>query len=295
MPGHEDNQSVSREPQHGADHGQGDPSEAKADRTLRHEPEKANGTYRPGQSVWDEPDILPGRTDNLVEQDWYCSRCGYNLRGLSVGRRCPECGHVELYRPPPPGVDSYGGWLRERMGRTAPETCWMIAVGAAMLGGLWAIIASVVGTQRWGAGGWSMLLVGVLYAPAIEETMKIAAGAYVVELRPYWFRRAEQIQVATVGAAVVFAVIENLIYLYVYVKNPSPGLVAWRWSVCTALHIGCTTLATRGLVDVWQRAVTEFRRPRITRALRCVVPAMAIHGVYNAAVICHQTVGGPLW
>jgi hypothetical protein len=290
-----DDQSVSHEPHlqpEGQDlAGKADPSEQAADRTLRYEPARAEGTYREGRSVWDEPDILPGRSDDAIVQDWFCSGCGYNLRGLTAGHPCPECAHVELYRPPPPGAESYGSWLTERVGRTSLEMGWIIAVGAALIGGLWAIVASLLGTQRWGAGGWGMLIMAVVYAPAIEEVMKVAAGAYVVELRPYWFRRTEQIQLATIGAAVVFAVIENLIYLFVYVKNPSGALMAWRWTVCMALHVGCTMLATHGLLDVWQQAVTEYRRPRITRALRTLVPAIGLHGAYNATMMGLELAG----
>ncbi len=270
-----------------------DPSEARADRHLRFEPAGAESTFRDGHSVWDEPDILPGRSDNLIDQDWLCSACGYNLRGLFVGQRCPECGRVELYRPPPPGVDSYRTWLQRHVERTGPETCWLVALGAALVGGLWAVIASLIGTQHAGIGGWSTFILAAVYAPAIEETMKIAAGAYVVELRPYWFKRDEQIHLATVGAAVVFAVIENLIYLHVFVQSPTVKLALWRWFVCTALHVGCTYLAARGLVEVWRQALTEYRRPRITQALRFLVPAIILHGAYNGSMIAAEGIFGP--
>jgi len=270
-----------------------DPSEASRGGRERFEPAGAESTYRDGHSIWDEPDILPGRSDSLIGQDWLCSACGYNLRGLFVGQRCPECGRVELYRPPPPGVNSYRTWLLRQIGQTEPETCWLVALGAALVGGLWAVIASLIGTQHAGVGGWSTFLLAVVYAPTVEETMKIAAGAYVVELRPYWFQRQEQIHLATVGAAVVFAVIENLIYLYVFVQGPTVKLALWRWLVCTALHAGCTYLAAGGLVEVWRQALTEYRRPRITRALRYLVPAIILHGAYNGSMIAAEGIFGP--
>jgi hypothetical protein len=32
------------------------------------------------------------RLDAIVAEDRPCLRCGYNVRGLRVGGRCPECG-----------------------------------------------------------------------------------------------------------------------------------------------------------------------------------------------------------
>jgi uncharacterized repeat protein (TIGR04138 family) len=39
--------------------------------------------------------------DGLIEFDLECEECGYNLRSLPIGHRCPECG-----KPAPPGVAS---------------------------------------------------------------------------------------------------------------------------------------------------------------------------------------------
>ena len=36
-----------------------------------------------------------------VEDDRQCDQCGYNLRGLRFGGRCPECGTTIRYRRDP--------------------------------------------------------------------------------------------------------------------------------------------------------------------------------------------------
>jgi uncharacterized repeat protein (TIGR04138 family) len=38
-------------------------------------------------------------SDEIISFNLKCNRCGYNLRGLPVGHRCPECG-----KPAPPGI-----------------------------------------------------------------------------------------------------------------------------------------------------------------------------------------------
>ena len=68
----------------------------------------------------------------------------------------------------------------------------------------------------------------------------------------------------------------------------SGGVIIWRWSVCTALHVGCTAVATRGLVEVWQRAVNERRPPRMGDGYRMLVLAIVIHALYNGAVIAYE-------
>ena len=62
-------------------------------------------------------------------------------------------------------------------------------------------------------------------------------------------------------------------------------MMLWRWIVCTALHIGCTRLATTGLVRVWERTVNEGRPPRMGLGARALFTAIAIHAAYNAGAI----------
>ena len=38
-------------------------------------------------SVFDEPAIFPRNEKQLIDSDWPCSKCGYNLRGLTTGNR----------------------------------------------------------------------------------------------------------------------------------------------------------------------------------------------------------------
>jgi predicted RNA-binding Zn-ribbon protein involved in translation (DUF1610 family) len=245
-------------------------------------PASEESLARRGESVFEEPDIFPGGPAEVVDRDWSCSQCGYNLRGLEAGHPCPECGHREIYRPAPPGTRSYRTWIEGRLARTSPSAGWFVALTAAVLGGPFAVIGAVFGGPRGGPVSLSGLAMVVALAPTMEETLKIALAAYVVELRPYLFRRAGQIVAAAVGSAFVFAAIENFIYLNIYVPHPSQGLFIWRWTICVALHVGCSAVAATGLIEIWKQAVSELRPPRLTQGLSRLMLAIGIHGTYNA-------------
>jgi len=260
------------------------PDEAAGERRLVDEV-RADLLSAPGQSIHEEPDIFPARKPEVLEQDWSCSRCGYNLRGLEAGHPCPECGHRELYRPAPPGSASYAGWLAGKLAGGSPRLGWLTALTLALAGGPLAILAALFKSGQSGVAGLSTLILAVVFGPAAEEALKIALAWCVVEVRPCLFRRAGQIRLATVGAAFLFAVIENFIYLNIYVPNPSLSLVVWRWTVCVALHTGCTLLAANGLIRVWRRTVTELRPPELSSGLPELAWAIIIHGFYNLVAI----------
>lgn len=294
MSARRDRHSIDDEPHFHASQGKADPSEERATRNLRSDSAHTDPTYRQGQSIYDEPDILPGREGETVSQDWTCSACGYNLRGLPLEKGCPECGHRELYRPPPPGEDSYETWLSHHRSRVRARHGWQVACAAAALGGVFAVVTALVKTAPGGALIMGMPLVTILFAPLVEETMKIATASYLIETKPYVFDRVGQIQLATLGSAFVFAVIENLLYLHVYLPNPSTTLILWRWFACTGLHVGATALATRGLVDVWEQTMTEKRRPELSKAFPALIAAILLHGCYNAGVLGWESLSGPM-
>ena len=289
MPTHEDDQSVFNEPHRRPDLKPPDPSEKRAEHTLsRKQPKEDAG--RDALGVYDEPDIFPGRGAEVIDQDWSCDHCGYNLRGLPNGHPCPECGQKALYRPAAADATSYHNWLRHRIETISPFKAWMVAVAVALVGGPWAVLTAFlhVGPGMGGAAG--MIPMVAIFGPVLEETMKIGLVACVIELRPYLFRRVEQLQLAAVGSALTFAVIENFLYLEVYVPNHTLQLALWRWTVCVALHVGCTLVASGGLVKVWQRAVTECRPPRLSLGLRPLVVAIVIHACYNAGAVLFEYV-----
>ena len=271
----QDDHSIEREPHLQPHPRQIDPSEAKAEQELSGEEGDKEGQPH---SIYDEPAVLPGQEGKPILRDWSCSSCGYNLRGLTTGRRCPECGHIEVYHPPPEEKESYGQWFERQRSAVTPGQSWAAVIVAAVIGGPFAIVGALM---IFPSPAWLMLIV---IGPTTEEMMKIAAICLVIEVKPYIIRHPNQIIAAGVLSAFVFAVIENILYVKIYMATPLPTIIAWRWVVCTSLHVGCTAICSFGLLKVWQRTVDEQRPPRLSGAVPLFTLAIILHGAYNATV-----------
>ena len=64
-------------------------------------------------SVYYERNIFPERqgAPQTCEREWSCSACGYNRRGLSITKPCPECGHIERDTLAPLDKPGFAPWL----------------------------------------------------------------------------------------------------------------------------------------------------------------------------------------
>lgn len=256
-----------------------DPSESKADRTLGNRKHKPGNDERAGHSVFDEPGIFPDDSamQAVIDRDWYCTHCGYNRRGGRLSESCPECGRMDFTPPAALDKSGYARWLHERIEKTTEWQSWLTVLAITLAGGLFAI-AGALCTE----GGPMMLIV---FGPVTEEVMKVAAAAIVVETKPYLIKRSGQLFAATLTSAAVFAVIENVLYLNVYIPNPSPNIVAWRWVICTAMHMTTAGIATVGVARVWERTCSQLRKPTLPIELQWLVLAIVIHGSYNALAV----------
>lgn len=243
-----------------------------------------------------------GLSPTAPSVDMVCWRCAYSRAGLALDLACPECGSPAfrphdtdpdasvweevttapaLAGPPPRDATTYARWLEARLLERDVGKSWAMTGLIALFAGPLAIVASFWGADQ-SLVGLSLLLV---IGPVVEEAVKLAMPTCIVERRPYLFLSRFQVIVCGAAAGLVFAVIENLLYLHVYVPAPSPALVAWRWTACVALHVACSTLAATGLANEWKRAIDARRRPSIDAAARWLILSIILHGSFNALAL----------
>lgn len=191
----------------------------------------------------------------------------------------------ELVGETPVGELTYRSWLKKRHEQTSESTTWLATIGVALLAGPWAILGAFL--NPFISGGYTAAGIGavVLFGPVVEEMLKAGTALIMIEKRPFLFRSPVQIFLCVLAGAAVFAVIENVLYLYVYVPDPPEGLIQWRWSICILLHMGCTLIAGMGLHRMWKDLWRRRGRPRLSIAFPYLVVAMVVHGGYNTFAV----------
>jgi hypothetical protein len=190
-----------------------------------------------------------------------------------------------------PAQLTYGRWLDEGRARWGLAKSWGLTLLIALAAGPWAVAGALFNSGQ----SFSGTLMLVFFGPVTEELMKIAGVILVIEKWPYALRGSLQIILCCVAGGLAFAAIENLLYLHVYVDDPTPRLVLWRWTVCVALHTVCSFIAGLGAVRVWRRVWADRAPPRLALAFPFIVAATVTHGLYNATAYVLELSGALRW
>ncbi len=192
----------------------------------------------------------------------------------------------------PEGQITYERWITAGIEKTTWLESLSLTLMLVLAAGPWGILGAIMS----GSGADPILSMGkilgaTILAPVTEEITKVAATLWVVEKRPYWFKSVWQILLCAVAGGALFAVIENLIYIYVYVPSGSEAFQTWRWTVCTGLHVSCSFLAGVGLVRIWDNAIRNRCQPELTLGMPYFATAMIGHGLYNFTVCLAEASG----
>ena len=185
---------------------------------------------------------------------------------------------------------SYKYWLAEGWQKTSYLKSWLVTSGIVMIAGPLAVIAVLISSSFTHGSAWQAVNL-VTFGPMIEEIFKVALIYYIVEKRPYLFHGILQILIAAMAGGLMFAVIENLLYLHVYIPNPTAEIIRWRWGVCTLLHVSCSVIASIGLIRMWLETFQQQSRPKLELAYPFLTAAMVIHGSYNGIALMLDWVG----
>ena len=155
---------------------------------------------------------------------------------------------------------------------------------AGITGGLFAVPAVFLS----GIGSWFGLIVLVFLGPFCEETLKQSGAIFQLEKMRGSIRHNWQFFLSGALGGAVFSVLENLIYRYIYLAKLQPeqlaNVMAFRWTMCTMLHILCTVVSSMGLRHAWRESLEKERPCRISDEFPWFAAATAIHGLYNLSV-----------
>lgn len=194
-----------------------------------------------------------------------------------------------------PGVGNgdspeYRELIRMEQERFPASSAPFISVLAGFAGGLFAIPAVFLDTLgsslgfALGLGAAVLVVIG----PFAEETLKQSGAVFQLEKMRGSIRHGWQFFLSGMLGGAVFSVLENLIYQYIYLRTLPPeklaNIMAFRWTICTVLHILCTVISSMGLRHVWRESLEKERPCRIYEAFPWFAAATAVHGLYNLSM-----------
>jgi len=177
--------------------------------------------------------------------------------------------------------------LAEAPSGGAPAYQYALAVLLALIGGLLGIIGAIFQEAQ---TTLTYVFLPFIGAPLIEEALK-PSGIYLALL---WWPRVLRSQLFTAVlcalSGLVFGIIESLVYVTLYVDNPSDEFIVFRFSVPLGLHAACSYLVGLGLnQQVIDWAAGRAKLPKSSRNF--YVAAVIIHGTYNLTAVILSITG----
>ena len=173
--------------------------------------------------------------------------------------------------------ERHTAWLAAQWDGARPTRRAGVFLVLALVAGPFALLCAIV-RESVSTTALAIMVAG----PVAEELAKIAAPLMVLEKRPWLFSSGASLAGLCALSGLVFATIENLVYFFVYIQEPTPEIVLWRLFACTALHVICASLSGVGLARAWRRAAAARGAVEATFATPWIVAAMSVHGAYNA-------------
>ena len=167
----------------------------------------------------------------------------------------------------------YRELLRREQNRYSGTVVPVISVLAGVAGGFFAVPAVILNEIANMFSAVSFLSAGafvlVVLGPFAEETLKQSGAIFQMEKMRGSIRYGWQFFLSGMLGGLVFSVLENLIYQYIYLRNLTPeklaAAMAFRWTICTSLHMLCppdlrrVPVVRRG--DVHPRALQRDHAP----------------------------------
>ncbi len=165
-----------------------------------------------------------------------------------------------------------------------PHRLRLLLLGLA--GGIFATAGCFL---RVGDTGMLMLPALLLFGPLLEEALKCSSLVWTLEKRPYHLKSGGEILFVAALAGLTFAVLENLLYQYVYLARLAPARLAaamqLRWTLCPILHAGCAMITATGLIRARRKSLCQGKIFDLQPAFPAFAAAVLCHGVYNCCAL----------
>ena len=159
-----------------------------------------------------------------------------------------------------------------------PVRWHVFAILIALAGGIFGILGAAYTELFHGS-----LLAAYVGAPIIEEALKPSGFDLLLAKWPRVLRGRLYTAMLAVQGVLLSAVIENVVYLNVYIAEPSAQIILWRYTVGLGLHTICSFIFGFGIN--WQLAASvRGQRKLLSSGKRFFFTAMALHSLYNITV-----------
>ena len=190
--------------------------------------------------------------------------------------------------------DGLGGFAKlyaERRAATSPVTRFWVVLAAILVAGPLGILGALFGVLGGGSIIAFAVLGSVVIGPLVEETVKAASALWLTEVKPWLVPAAWVLVVITVAGGLGFAVIENWVYLNIYIDDPTETIVRWRWIFGPTVHGIASLVAGIGVARAWTRIHTHGETRAIYLAGPYIAGAAVFHGAYNALALILEAAG----
>lgn len=187
------------------------------------------------------------------------------------------------------GLTTYAASYSARRTETPPWRRWVAVSAAALIAGSLGVFGAFASLFYTGATG--AVLAVVVFGPLVEETAKSFAAWYLAEQRPWLVPTASSLIFVMVAGGIGFAIIENWLYLNVYIDDPSAGLIRWRWIFGPLVHGIGSLIVGIGLSRSWRGLDRNGAAPRPDSIVPWLIGAAVFHGGYNLLALLLETTG----
>ncbi|HMO14132.1 MAG TPA: hypothetical protein PKD64_07340 [Pirellulaceae bacterium] len=178
---------------------------------------------------------------------------------------------------PPKDALMYANWLAWRAAHWPMALSWFVTIVAGVFSTPFAFIVYWLLFANLGLMGAA---IDGIVAPIFVELAKIALPFWIIEQRPFVFKRGAQILICGIMAGLIFGLVSGVATLF-SLQDHSSAIQILAASGHTGIHLICSAISSIGLYRIWLGPMQEHRPPRASDGIRFICGAVAVHLVFS--------------